>query len=196
MHSNKDFDKIFSQSLLWTTIAVHDSTRINSHDNDKLLLMYYISFVWSVWSWGMFTLWIGSKLIRIVCVHTECALYAIRIECAFGQSTSIGGLKLVWRWIASLLLLSSLQLTHELQMSLYNKSCHHVFCRCTKVLTRGMIISIQMCHATRVLWYEASGHLTCIWAARSLSPTSNSSYILPHFFTRIPLGYIGKNIFE
>ena len=37
---------------------------------------------------------IGSKLIRIVCVHTECALTAIRIECIFGQSTSIGGLKL------------------------------------------------------------------------------------------------------
>ena len=39
---------------------------------------------------------IGSELIRIVCVHTECALTAItaiRIECAFGQSTSIGGLK-------------------------------------------------------------------------------------------------------
>ena len=36
---------------------------------------------------------IGSKLICIVCVHTECALTAIRIECAFGQSTSIGGLK-------------------------------------------------------------------------------------------------------
>ena len=36
---------------------------------------------------------IGSKLICIVSVHTECALTAIRIECAFGQSTSIGGLK-------------------------------------------------------------------------------------------------------
>ena len=36
---------------------------------------------------------IGGELIRIVCVHTECALTAIRIECAFGQSTSIGGLK-------------------------------------------------------------------------------------------------------
>ena len=35
----------------------------------------------------------GSELIRIVSVHTECALTAIRIECAFGQSTSIGGLK-------------------------------------------------------------------------------------------------------
>ena len=33
---------------------------------------------------------IGGELIRIVCVHTECALTAIR---AFGQSTSIGGLK-------------------------------------------------------------------------------------------------------
>ena len=31
---------------------------------------------------------IGGKLIRIVCIHTECALTAIRIECAFGQSTS------------------------------------------------------------------------------------------------------------
>ena len=36
---------------------------------------------------------IGSELIRIVCVHTECALTAIRIECAFSQSTLIGGLK-------------------------------------------------------------------------------------------------------
>ena len=36
---------------------------------------------------------IGSELIRIVCVHTECSLTAIRIECAFGQSTSIDGLK-------------------------------------------------------------------------------------------------------
>ena len=36
---------------------------------------------------------IGGELIRIVCVHTECALTSIRIECAFGQSTSIGGLK-------------------------------------------------------------------------------------------------------
>ena len=45
---------------------------------------------------------IGSELVRIVCVHTECALTAIRIECAltairiecaFGQSTSMGGLK-------------------------------------------------------------------------------------------------------
>ena len=36
---------------------------------------------------------IGSKLIRIVCIHTEYALTTIRIECAFGQSTSIGGLK-------------------------------------------------------------------------------------------------------
>ena len=38
---------------------------------------------------------IGGELIRIVCVHTECALTAICIECAFGQSTSIGGLKQV-----------------------------------------------------------------------------------------------------
>ena len=36
---------------------------------------------------------IGGESIRIVCVHTECALTAIRIECAFGQSTSIGGFK-------------------------------------------------------------------------------------------------------
>ena len=36
---------------------------------------------------------IGGELIHIVCVHTECTLTAIRIECAFGQSTSIGGLK-------------------------------------------------------------------------------------------------------
>ena len=36
---------------------------------------------------------IGSELICIVCVHTECALTAIRIECAFSQSTSIGALK-------------------------------------------------------------------------------------------------------
>ena len=32
-------------------------------------------------------------VIRIVCVHTECALTAIRIECTFSQSTSIGYLK-------------------------------------------------------------------------------------------------------
>ena len=36
---------------------------------------------------------IGSELIRIACIHTECALTAIRIKCAFSQSTSIGGLK-------------------------------------------------------------------------------------------------------
>ena len=36
---------------------------------------------------------IGSELIRIACVHIECALTAIRIEFALSQSTSIGGLK-------------------------------------------------------------------------------------------------------
>ena len=36
---------------------------------------------------------IGSELICIVCIHTECTLTAIRIECTFCQSTSIGGLK-------------------------------------------------------------------------------------------------------
>ena len=36
---------------------------------------------------------IGSELIRIVCIHTKCVLTAIRIECTFNQSTSIGGLK-------------------------------------------------------------------------------------------------------
>ena len=36
---------------------------------------------------------IGGELIRTVCIHTECALTAICIECAFSQSTSIGGLK-------------------------------------------------------------------------------------------------------
>ena len=41
---------------------------------------------------------IGSKLICIVCIHTECALSTIHIERAF---TFIGGLKPVWRWIAS-----------------------------------------------------------------------------------------------
>ena len=40
---------------------------------------------------------IGSELIRIACIHTECALTAIRIECASSQSTSIGGLKPVWK---------------------------------------------------------------------------------------------------
>ena len=45
---------------------------------------------------------IEGELIRIVCICTECALTAIRIECAFSQSTSIGGLKLVWRRIESL----------------------------------------------------------------------------------------------
>ena len=43
---------------------------------------------------------IESKLIRIVCVHTECTLTEIHIECTFGQSTFIGGLKPVWRQIA------------------------------------------------------------------------------------------------
>ena len=47
---------------------------------------------------------IGSELICIVCIHTECTfltiiriecafLTTICIECAFSQSTSIGGLK-------------------------------------------------------------------------------------------------------
>ena len=36
---------------------------------------------------------IGSELIRIVCIHTECALTAIRFECAFSQSTSIDDFK-------------------------------------------------------------------------------------------------------
>ena len=36
---------------------------------------------------------IESELIRTTCVHTECALTAILIECAFSQSTFIGGLK-------------------------------------------------------------------------------------------------------
>ena len=36
---------------------------------------------------------IGSKLIRIVCVHTKCTLTTICIECTFNRSTSIGGLK-------------------------------------------------------------------------------------------------------
>ena len=36
---------------------------------------------------------IGSELICIACIHTECALTAICIECAFGHSSSIGGLK-------------------------------------------------------------------------------------------------------
>ena len=36
---------------------------------------------------------IESELIRITCIHTECALTTICIECAFSQSTSIGGLK-------------------------------------------------------------------------------------------------------
>ena len=38
---------------------------------------------------------IESELICIVCVLTECALTTIHIECAFSQSTSIGGLKSV-----------------------------------------------------------------------------------------------------
>ena len=36
---------------------------------------------------------IGSELICIVCIHTECTLTTIHIECAFGQSTSRGDLK-------------------------------------------------------------------------------------------------------
>ena len=39
---------------------------------------------------------IKCKLIRIVTVHTKCALTAIRFEIAFNQSTSIGGLKADW----------------------------------------------------------------------------------------------------
>ena len=38
---------------------------------------------------------IGIELNCIVCIHTECALTAIRIEFAFSQSTSMGGLKSV-----------------------------------------------------------------------------------------------------
>ena len=45
---------------------------------------------------------IEGELICIVYVYTECALTAIRIECAFSQSTSIGGSKPVWRRIESL----------------------------------------------------------------------------------------------
>ena len=37
---------------------------------------------------------IESELIHIACVRTEYALTAIRIECIFSQSTSIGGLKM------------------------------------------------------------------------------------------------------
>ena len=44
---------------------------------------------------------IESELICIVYIHTECALTTIRIEWAFSQSISIGGLKPVWKWIAS-----------------------------------------------------------------------------------------------
>ena len=36
---------------------------------------------------------IGSELIHNACVHTKYALTAIHIECSFGQSTSIGGMK-------------------------------------------------------------------------------------------------------
>ena len=36
---------------------------------------------------------IKFESIRIVRIHTEAALTAMRIQCAFGQSTSIGGLK-------------------------------------------------------------------------------------------------------
>ena len=39
---------------------------------------------------------IKIELIRIAGVHTETGLTAIRIECAFSQSTCIGGLKPVW----------------------------------------------------------------------------------------------------
>ena len=61
--------------------------------------------LWAIWYIASLVFWlirrvhtmkvmrIGAELIRIVCVHTECALTAIRIECAFSQSTSIGGLK-------------------------------------------------------------------------------------------------------
>ena len=44
---------------------------------------------------------IGSESICIVSAHTEYALTVIRIECAFSQTSIIGGLMLVWRQIAS-----------------------------------------------------------------------------------------------
>ena len=44
---------------------------------------------------------IGSELFCIVCTHTEWTLTAICIECAFDQPTFIGGVKPVWRRIAS-----------------------------------------------------------------------------------------------
>ena len=44
---------------------------------------------------------IRNELIRIACIHTECALTTTYFECAFSQSPFIGGLKPVWRWIAS-----------------------------------------------------------------------------------------------
>ena len=45
---------------------------------------------------------IEDELICIVYFHAECALTSIRIECTFSQSTSIGGLKPVWKRIESL----------------------------------------------------------------------------------------------
>ena len=56
--------------------------------NQIFVLEYHIRYVHTIKEMR-----IGGELIRIVCVHTECALTAIRIECAFSQSTSIGGLK-------------------------------------------------------------------------------------------------------
>ena len=41
-----------------------------------------------------------NELIYIACIHTECVLTTIHIECAFSQSTSMGGLKLVSYQIA------------------------------------------------------------------------------------------------
>ena len=34
---------------------------------------------------------IGSELIRIFCVHTECSLTTVCTECSFSQSIAIGG---------------------------------------------------------------------------------------------------------
>ena len=34
---------------------------------------------------------IGSKLIHILCIHTECAITAIHSECALSKFTPIGG---------------------------------------------------------------------------------------------------------
>ena len=70
---------------------------------------------------------IGSKLIHIACIHTECALTAICIECSFSQSTYIGSLMLVWRRIPpsqELIWVSYIHLHKEISNKERNNKCN------------------------------------------------------------------------